>query len=374
MDALVTDAGSRGTLSGIRALGRAGLRVVALASAPLAAGLWSRFAAARELGPDPARDPVGFAERIAAVATEKGPLVVYPGSEVAIDALLDAPTELPRHAHLPYADAEAVNLLRDKRRLMDLAAEASLRVPCELAEGTVAEFLVAPPSLPCVIKSARPGVALPSGRAVTSRHELRELLQRLPPQERLLAQERLQGALMSVAIVVARDGGVVARLQSLASRTWPPDGGPSAFAMSVAPDEELIDRCARLLHRAGYWGLAQLQFVADGGEPALIDFNPRFYGSMPLAIACGVNLPAAWHAVALDQARPSPGPYLIGVTYRWLEADLTAARHGNVKLALRRAPAPRAGAMWAADDPLPALLLSGDVLGARIRQRLARRG
>ena len=48
----------------------------------------------------------------------------------------------------------------------------------------------------------------------------------------------------------------------------------------------------------GFGGLAQLQFVqAPGGAPALIDVNPRFYGSLPLALACGVNLPDAWHAL-----------------------------------------------------------------------------
>ena len=40
-----------------------------------------------------------------------------------------------------------------------------------------------------------------------------------------------------------------------------------------------------MLRRAGYWGLAQLDFVQDSDGPVLIDVNPRYYACLPLALA-----------------------------------------------------------------------------------------
>jgi hypothetical protein len=103
--------------------------------------------------------------------------------------------------------------------------------------------------------------------------------------------------------------------------------------------------------------------------PLLIDINLRFYGTMPLALACGVNLPAAWHAVATGAPLPSPAPYAVGVRYRRLEADLAAASHGAPRRLLRRTPGPKIGATWAPDDPLAGAMVSVDSLGRSAVER-----
>lgn len=72
-----------------------------------------------------------------------------------------------------------------------------------------------------------------------------------------------------------------------------------------------------------------------------------------------MNLPAVWHAVATGEPAPAPAPYRVGVTYRWLEADLIAALRGEPRRLFGRAPRPRAGAMWAGDDPVASALLAG---------------
>ena len=59
---------------------------------------------------------------------------------------------------------------------------------------------------------------------------------------------------------------------------------------------------------------------------------------------------------------PAPSGYRAGVTYRRLEADVHAARAGSPRRLLSRAPRPRAGAMWASDDPLPGAVLGAEVL------------
>gem|GEM_PF-466446 len=368
--ALVTDAHLRSVLAGIRALGRAGVAVVAAAPDRGAPGLWSRHAAVRLPG------FAGFAraeELAAAVSTltaERGPLVLYPGQERTIDAFLDAWAKLPPEAVLPYPSAEPLRVLRDKRALAGLADDAGLGAPATLVEGTAGELARAHPRLPCVLKPARGGGALPTARPVGSEDELRALLRTLPTDEPLLIQERMAGALSALAVVLAEDGAVVARFQQSALRTWPAEAGNSSKAVSVAPDEALVERVAAMLRSVGYAGLAQLQFVGRPGGPALIDANLRFYGSLPLALAAGVNLPGAWHASVTGRDVPPPGPYRVGVSYRWLRGDAMAAVRGRPGLLLERPERASTGAIWSTEDPLPGLLSGARTIGGIAARRV----
>jgi hypothetical protein len=315
VDALVADAHHPNAVAGIRALGRAGVRVVALGPERLSAGRWSRFAAGRERG------------ELAAAVARRGPVVVYPADELTIDALL-ALTADPG-AVLPW-DPAALPALRPKRALPALAAQHGLAAPVTLFDGTAAELALADLPLPVVVKPAAGVGELPTAR-------------------------------------------VVARFQEEATRTWPPAAGSFAATVSVEPDEGLVAAAGAMLAQAGYWGLAQLDLVRAGSATLLLDVNPRFYLCMPLALACGVNLAAAWHAVVEGQPAGSPGAYPTGVRYRWLAGDLYAARHGHPARLLRPGPRAAAHAIWAADDPLGSALLALDTATWPARRRLPRR-
>ena len=356
-------------LAALRGFGRAGISTVAVGPQPFAAGLWSRYATVRARAPSVLEDAPKFVARIAALAAEHGPLVVYPGREEAIDALQQA--ALPPGATLPLPSLEALEAVRDKRRLAELAASVGLTTPTTLAEATVRELQGARLALPCVIKEARPGGAVELTSALETQAEVEAFLRDLPADEPLVVQELVPGPLVAVALVLARDGTVAARFQQVTQRTWPAGAGGSTLAVSVAPDERLVARTAEMLTRAGFWGLAQVQFIDGAQGPALIDVNTRFYGTLPLALACGVNLPAVWHAVTCG-ATATPADYAAGVSYRWLEGDVTAAFQGFPRRLADRPPPPRVGAIWARDDPLPSLLLTAQTAPSRLERRLRR--
>lgn len=372
MDALVTDAHIPSAVSGLRALGRAGLSVGALAPRRTAAGLWSRYCALRAVGPDSVVDPDGFADAVVRVVERHGACVVYPGQDEALNALLSR-RRLPETARLPYPGPEPLAALRDKGRLAELAASVGLATPATLAAGPAAALAAGNLPDSAVVKPARPGGAFPAVRVTGSQPELRALLAEVPGDEELILQERVSGRLMAVSLVVGRDGALVRRFEQVALRTWPADAGISSLAVSVEPDEELVEACRSLLAAAGYWGLAQLQFLDDSGGRRLIDVNTRFYGSLALALAAGVNLPAAWHAVTLERPAGAPEPYRAGVSYRWLEADLMAAARGQRGRLVARASRPRTGPMWARDDPLASALFAAGAVSSGVRRRLGAR-
>ena len=369
MHALITDVHLRSAVAGLRGMGRAGVTTIAAGPRSAAAGLFSRYADGRVVVTAVEDSPTAFVLDLAAAAEQRGVAIVYPSQESTIDALL-AVAALPRALRLPYPRPDAVHALRDKRALAGLAADSGLHAPATLVEAAAGELRHHLTAFPCVLKPAQPGGALPTARLVDSPDQLHALLSGLPTDEPLLVQERVHGSLTAVSMVIDPEGVVAARFQQRAHRTWPPAAGISSLAVSVAPDERLMSRVVELLKSAGFAGLAQLQFVESGRRRCLIDINPRFYGSLPLALACGVNLPAAWHRMVTGITQPEAASYRVGVTYRWLEADLMAATRGSPRILLRRSPRPRTGAVWALDDPLPGLVYAGRASAERIMRRL----
>ncbi len=371
VDAVVTDVHTGSSLAGLRDLGRAGHRVLTLGDDASAAGMRSRYATVSAVAPNSDSDPLGFVRRVAALARAHGPFVFYPAGESAILAVLDHGAELPSAAILPFARLDSLRELRDKRELSRLAAGAGLATPSTLMEATAAEIAIAPPALPFAVKQVLPEGSLKKRtRIIRTQAQLDALVADVPPDEPLLLQEYAEGPLIGLALVLDGEGRLIARLQQYARRLWPVEAGGSTLAVSMAPDEDLVARSTRMLAATGFTGMAQLQFLRTNRGLALIDVNPRFYGSMALATASGVNLAEAWHASVMGApSKPVPA-YRAGVSYRWLEGDLTAALNGFPRRMFARTPKPRTGQAWASDDPMPGVVIATKAIEARIRQRL----
>ena len=129
-------------------------------------------------------------------------------------------------------------------------------------------------------------------------------------------------------IVAGRDGEMLTEIHQEATRTWPPGAGDTVLGRVVAPDPELSRGIARLVAELGWQGLAQIEFFrAPDGTVAITDFNGRFYGSMALAIAAGVNVPAIWARDALGLDPWEGGTRRearLGARFQWLNRDLAA--------------------------------------------------
>jgi predicted ATP-grasp superfamily ATP-dependent carboligase len=186
-------------------------------------------------------------------------------------------------------------------------------------------------------------------------------------------QQHLVGRLVAWSAVLDGASEVVAEVQQEASGLWPTSGGVSARAVTVPVTEEIGRGARALLAELGWSGLVQLQFMlGEDGRPRLIDLNPRFYGSLALAIGAGVNLPAIAAASATDGPAQDGVPR-VGARYQWLVGDLQAqlAQRGP---AAALASSVRWGlgahhSVWSARDPAPAAWYLGWLL-----RRLAARG
>lgn len=337
-----------------------------MAPGRLAAGRASRWAARGFCAPDAERDPAGHATAVGALAAARPDAVVYPATEWSLTACLDAGGGALR---LPYARPGALAILRDKRRMSELARGAGFEVPATFHEGPAdAADLHAIPT-PCVVKPAAgaPGAV----RIAPGRSELAAILAGTTPGSDVLVQEHVEGELRAVAVVVGPGGELVGEFHQRALRIHPGPAGISAWAEGLPPDPAMSERVLALLRAAEFAGLAQVQYLSSSRGPVVLDVNPRFYGSIALALGSGVNLPALWHASLSGMAPAGPPRYRAGLRYRWLLADLLDARSGRPGC-LRGPGRPRVGPWWSRRDPLPAFVLAHEAFSDRLRRRLRR--
>ncbi len=103
----------------------------------------------------------------------------------------------------------------------------------------------------------------------------------------------------------------------------PPTGGPSSMAKSFY-DEELIAVGSQVLRALKWHGVAMVEFKkdVDDGLYKLIEINPKFWGSLGLSIATGVDFPYLLTTMAVDGDVAAVEMPRTPVTYQWLSMDI----------------------------------------------------
>jgi predicted ATP-grasp superfamily ATP-dependent carboligase len=360
---IVEDGFQRGSLAACRALGRAGWEV-GIGSPEKGFASSSRFATAWHEVPPPEEDESGFVAGVRQAVEAGGYELVFGAGDGEVLALSAARDGLG--AIFPYGPHEDVVRALDKVSLAEAAQRVGLAVP-QSARSEEA---------PVVVKPRQTTVHDPQGGPLRLRAEVKETpveahvrveyLESVGAEP--LVQRFVEGDLVAQVMVTDRDSRVVAAVQQRASSMTP--SGGTARGETEDLDQTLAEGVTALLAELNWFGIAQVQFqVPPGGEPVLIDLNGRFYGSMALALAAGLNLPSIWASLATGRRLPVIDPPRIGVRYHWLESDLRRAVQERRGLAgtLRYAVGARHG-IWDARDPGPALRHAGRLAGRALRR------
>jgi hypothetical protein len=292
---LVSDGGagqSRSTLATVRALAIAGYSPVVTTS-----GAHSVAAASRHC-----------------VDSVDTPRVSDAGYADAINA------ELARRPYLTFlaaSDAALLAMGADVAHLVDKSVVVSKAEACGLLPapgrnfGSFDELRANADTLdfPVVAKPAYPGQTV---RRLESEKDLPEVARTRGP---LVVQPYITEEMTAVGGVIHK-GRLLAAVHQRYLRTWPPDCGGACAAETTGADLELEEQLLRLLE--GFDGVFQVQFAGS----YLLDVNPRVYGSLPLAVKAGANLPGIYcdalrHRGPEHTVRGRPG-----VSFRWLEGEV----------------------------------------------------
>jgi predicted ATP-grasp superfamily ATP-dependent carboligase len=379
---LLTDAPANATLAAARALGRRGLRVgVCTFEGEFNLAAHSRYVAERVPLPSPATAPAEFAAGLARACRAGNYAAVFPTTERTMQVVSDHRDELPAGVALPIPDREAVETARDKGLTADLARSVGVPVPTTWWPADAAEVARLAPTLPypVIVKPRQTNFAGADGRLVKAGYAFVRTAAALPAAHakidaavpRPLIQEVVPGIGAGV-FSLWNHGTPLLWFAHRRVREEDPRGGRASAAITVPVDPRLAEQATRLLKALRWHGVAMVEFKRHAATGAcwLMEINGRFWGSLALAIAAGVDFPYHLYQVAQGEAVTASAGYPSGVLARDAVGELKhflRVMRGPRREFLAHAPgrletlaqAPtilhpwRHAYNWTADDPEP---------------------
>jgi predicted ATP-grasp superfamily ATP-dependent carboligase len=363
---LVTDAEERSALAACRGLAVAGYRVTTVSDERLAVGHWSRRSKERITLVRPHGDPDGYIERLAEVLRRSEYHVVMPTTEASLVPISERRALIEPYARLGLPSHEIVLRALDKQVLQRQASDAGLAPPPSVACSSQAGVVAAARELrfPLVVKAAR-SFTRTDGRL---QHQRARVVEGASALEAAVAacglpvtiQEYVPRATIVSCAAVRIDGRLLGLTLVRYARTFPAHVGSAALAVTIAPPGPLVEQIEELLRLIGWSGIFELELLELGEKRfGAIDFNPRPFGWMALAIAAGANLPALWCDHLLGRRSVAPNVAQPGISYRWEEGDVRNAlaqlRRGRLRgaAAVVRPYRRVVHALFRLDDPAP---------------------
>ncbi|MBC7107310.1 MAG: ATP-grasp domain-containing protein [Methanomassiliicoccales archaeon] len=317
---LITDANYKHTLGAVRSLSKAGFIVDAIGKKISLAGM-SRYL--NSIAYDDRLFDENHIDEFLDFLANKSYEVLLPIGARSVRLVAKFKKEIEKYCRTPVSEIEKVDYCLDKKKTCDLAKSLGISVPESFEVDFSKEKIDLPSKMryPVFVKGSheihkrRPSIA-------KNEKELIEILRKwqndaFSRDHSPLIQEFIQGHGFGY-FALYKKGRCIQSFMHERIRESPAIGGPSTCAVSIF-DEELMSLGQKLLDALEWHGVAMVEFRRDGRtkEYYLMEINPKFWGSLDLAIACGVDFPTMAVNMALDKEIVPIEKYEVGVKFHW---------------------------------------------------------
>ena len=320
---LILDGMWNKSLAAVRSFGRRGHYVTAGEKTRFATALFSRYCNRRVVYPSPTEKKKNFLNWLELELDRYGYDVLLP-MELATQTIITSNRErLSKNCRIPFADTDLTLNIHNKAFLMQYAGTKGIDTP--------KTYIIDNPSLiyklageidfPVVIKPR-----MSSGsRGITYVNKKEDFIvsyQKVHKSYPLpIVQEHIPrgGDAVSVCLLLNFKSEVRASFVYKRLREYPVTGGPSTLRVSIKRDD--VQTVASSLMKSLKWvGIAHVEFRVDprDGKAKLLEVNPRFWGSLQLAIESGMDFPYLLFRLAVDGDIEPVSDYKKGVMCRWL--------------------------------------------------------
>ncbi|MBA3777957.1 MAG: ATP-grasp domain-containing protein [Chloroflexi bacterium] len=272
-------------------------------------------------------------ETLLRVARERGVALIFPVTDEVILPLSQHRDRFEGISALALPEPHLLSLAHDKQVTLELANQLGVPTPrTELVRNAreAIKYVRKERRWPIVLKPQTSRVYR-DGRSIdfltvtyaNSERQLRREMARFEGRCNVLLQEYYRGEGHGVELLL-QDGAPLAAFQHRRIREVPLTGGASSFRESVPLDPELESYALSMLGTVSWTGLAMVEFRLGDEGPKLMEINGRVWGSLPLAVKCGVDFPllaAELHTWGAVRSAAAP-TYAVGKQSRNLELDL----------------------------------------------------
>jgi predicted ATP-grasp superfamily ATP-dependent carboligase len=312
--AVIASSETRNAVSAIRSLGRKQVQTIAVSSVAHAPGFYSKYTSRRILVPSYKKELTNHKDCMLKLAKRSDVLTILPMAEADVYVLCKWRNLFESYVRPLWATSETFELVRDRIKLLSIAENVGVPIPRTRLLSNWNDW-----GAPCVIKSRYStlekgnGLFYPNPQIIDTKtkpnyEKVTESMAHEP-----IVQEFVEGEEYGF-FALYNEGRLKAKMQHrrLLSDTYM--GGPSVMRISIY-NKELDELGLKLLDALKWHGPAMVEFKFDIKEKKfkLMEINPRFWGSVNLAICAGVDFPYLYYTMARDGDCESVLKYKTGV-------------------------------------------------------------
>jgi predicted ATP-grasp superfamily ATP-dependent carboligase len=316
---LVTDAGYKHTLAAIRYLAQSGFEVDAIGMSK-DLSRWSHFLAHIAYPQSEFCEPeIG---KFLDFLSSRSYSVLLPIGAKSVRLVASFKAEIEEYCSVPIVSLDKVEMCLDKSATASFAGNRGIKVPrtwafksLDMLKERINEL-----DFPVVVKGKH---EIWKDKPLYA-HNVDQLLESVAQWGKTsdevsfpLIQQYIDG--IGCGFFALYQRGVCKRVfMHRRIRETPPSGGASCCAMSIY-EPDLMAAGKRLLDALEWHGVAMVEFKRERntGHLYLMEINPKFWGSLDLALASGVNFPVLDVRMALGEDISYSEDYQVGLKFHW---------------------------------------------------------
>ena len=322
-EVFITDGHWRKSLAAVRALGRKGIGVTVGESTRLATAAFSRYCHQAVVYPSPLLRPTEFVDYLRKELSRHAYQMLLPMEDETMDLISKHYSEFSSLTYVPVVSFDKLDFARRKDKVLQLAESNGIPIPKTWFIEDITQLNELKDTLPypLVIKprmsSGAVGIAYPKnpGELMSQYMSVHRrfpypMIQELIPHE---------GPGYGASFLFDERGNVKASFVHKRLREYPVTGGASTLRESARYDD-IRDMALTLLKKLDWFGVAMVEFKLDSrdGIPKLMEINPRFWGSLHLAVEAGVNFPYLLYRMSRGEKFKPVEHYETGKQCRWM--------------------------------------------------------
>ncbi len=339
---LILDAEARSSLAVVRALADLGLEIAVVSYSNWAIAAASKFVDITFKTSDPSLYPKEYLENLLTLLKTYRPKLLIPTTDISLNLCYQAKDEISKYTIFPFPDKKSYETINNKSDLLDLAQKEGINIPQTIlipessqrsANDTEAIRNFSYPAVLKPVSSAnifreifiKPKIYYP----YNAEEALLFLNEASNNSVNYLLQQKITGSGCGL-FALCKKGEPFALFAHQRVLEKPPSGGVSVLSESIFLKETPLKESLTLLKSLSWDGVAMLEFKKDLiGKNYLMEINPRFWGSLQLAVNSGMNFPQLLYKLFCKEEFELKNTYKLNQRLRW---ELGTLDHLFIKL------------------------------------------
>ena len=328
-EVIITDGLWRKSLSAVRSLGKSGYNVTVFGDSIFTTSFWSCYTTKWVRCPVAKDDSGAFGSRFISFLRKnkrQDKAILLPMEDDTLNWVSENRHELSEYVDFLIPTQKALTVGQNKSDTLALAAKLGLPIPETIFPSSIEDFLK---DIKRIVSesSSRNYIVKPvhgsgsSGLIYLENSLTTDWESHWAEHGALIIQERISplGQGIGVSVLFDSQSNCLAVFVHARLQQYPNSGGPSTSRVSIK-DDVLVEMSLRLLKELQWRGVAMVEWKMDpnNGVPKLMEINPRFWGSLELAVRAGVDFPLLYARAVLGERNECQKKYSIGVICRWM--------------------------------------------------------